>query len=106
MSKYGNIKTAYNGRIFHSRKEAGFARLLDTMRNAVNPKDKVKDIQYQPRYPIVIEGKKICDYVGDFFVLYADNHSVLYDVKGYRTNVYVLKKKLVEAVYKIQIVEV
>src|SRR3990167_94734 len=106
MNKYGNIRSSYKGHVFHSRKEAEFSRTLDTLRRATDPKQRVKDIVYQPRYPIVINGKKVCTYVGDFFVTFEDGHSVLYDVKGYRTDIFILKKKLVEAVLGIEIVEV
>lgn len=105
MSKYGNKRTEYNGRTYHSKREAEFARQLDLMRFAKDPKEKVVRVKPQPRFPIVVNGKKICTYVSDFEVEYADGRVEVVDVKGYKTNLYKLKKKLVEATYNITIIE-
>ena len=104
--KYHNQKTEHAGRLFHSKKEANFARVLDTLRKAKNIKDRVTDIEYQPKFPIVIKDKRICVYIADFRVRYADEREEIIDVKGYRTALYVLKKKLVEVLYGIEIKEV
>lgn len=53
-----------------------------------------------------MNGKKICKYIADFRVTYADGRIEVVDVKGVRTGVYRLKKKLVEAQYGIIIIEV
>lgn len=45
-------------------------------------------------------------YVVDFLVFYPDGTHVYEDVKGHRTDVYRVKKRLVEALYPIRIVEV
>ena len=37
-SKYGNKTTEYNGRSFMSKKEAGYARTLDALKYAKDPK--------------------------------------------------------------------
>lgn len=58
--------------------------------------------------PINVNGSLICSYVADF--TYTDNKTeklVVEDVKGYRTDVFKIKKKLVEATYKpLKIIEV
>lgn len=104
-SKYNNIKTSHNGRVFDSKREAEHAKLLESMRKAKNPSQKVIQILYQSKFPIVIKEKKICDYVADFYVLFADDHCEIHEVKGFKTAVYKLKKKLVEAVYNQKIIE-
>ena len=53
----------------------------------------------------MINNKKICIYYLDFLVEYADGHIEHHDVKGFATPVYKLKKRLVEAVYAIKIME-
>lgn len=105
-SKYGNKKTIYNGIFYHSQKEAGFARTLDALKHAKDPKDRVVSYETQVPFQIEINGIKICKYICDFKVVYADNHTEIIDVKGYKTDIYRLKKKLVEAQYGIKIREV
>lgn len=106
MSKYRNKKTEYNGRMFDSKKEAHRAQELDMLRFAKGEKDKVVDVEYQPRFRCVVNGKKICDYYADFRITYADGSVVVEDVKGFKTSVYKLKKKLVEALHDVEIIEV
>lgn len=104
-SKYGNKKTEYNGQIFDSKKEAAYCMQLDTLKKAKNKVERVVSYECQVAYPIEINGKKICKYVADFVVMYADGRKEVVDVKGFRTEMYRLKKKLVEASYGIQIME-
>lgn len=105
-SKYGNIKTEYNGTVFMSKKEANYAMELDLRKKAVKESDRVVSYEMQVPYKIVVNGKHICKYLADFRVLYADGHTEVVDVKGVRTNIYTMKKKLVEALYPIEIIEV
>ena len=105
-SKYGNVRSEYNGRTFSSKKEADWAGHLDMMRKAVNPKQRVTDIEYQYRMPIVVNGFNICVYVADFRVTFADGRTEIWDVKGFKTDVYKIKAKLIEAVYGQKIIEV
>ncbi len=44
-------------------------------------------------------------YICDFVVFWADGSVTFEDVKGYRTDVYKAKKKIVEAIYPIVIIE-
>lgn len=106
MSKYRNKKTVYKGQTYHSLKEAEYARSLDYLRKATDSKHKVVSYTTQVPFPIEINGKKICTYYADFVVAYADGRSEIVDVKGYKTAMYRLKKKMVEAYYKIKIIEV
>lgn len=104
-SKYGNIKTEYNGRKFDSKSEANHAIVLDTMKRAKIPSQRVLDVQYQYKFPVTVSEKHICNYIADFYVTFADGHTEIQDVKGMRTPVYKLKKKLVEALYGQPIIE-
>lgn len=104
-SKYGNVHTEYNGRIYHSAKEAEYAKMLDTLRRATDDKDRVIRVETQVPFRIRVKGKPICKYLLDFKVTYADGRVEYVDVKGVRTDVYKLKKKLVEALFPVTIIE-
>lgn len=61
----------------------------------------------QPRYDLAVRDVKVCAYLADF--AYFDEQSgreVVEDVKGHRTEVYKLKKKLMLACYGIEVEEV
>jgi len=69
----------------------------------------IRDLQTQPSYPVVVEGKHITTYRADYS--YIDNQTcylVVEDVKSgsVRDPVYLLKKALVEALYGFEIQEV
>lgn len=70
----------------------------------------VKEVEYQPKFPIVINDKKVADYIADFRVIYSDGHVEIEDVKGLKKgaaySLFKLKKKIVEAMYSIEIKEV
>ena len=106
FSKYHNKKTEYDGVTFMSRKEANYASLLDTLKFAKGTSDKVLSYEKQVPYPIELNGKKICKYLADFKVTYCDGRIEIIDVKGFKTDIYRLKKKLVEAQYGIEIKEI
>lgn len=100
--KYRAIPTEWNGIKFSSKAEARRAAELDILRRhgSIGP------VEYQPRYAIAVNGVKICDYVADFAYFTKAGVQVVEDVKGFRTPVYKLKKKLFEAIYKTKLTEV
>lgn len=103
-NKYANKFSEEDGYFFRSRAEhRRYCELKLLLAGAV-----IASLELQPRYPVVINGAKICTYVADF--RYRDNErdgvEVVEDVKGARTQLYCLKKKLVEALYGIVITEV
>lgn len=102
-SKYGNRKTEVDGFIFDSKKEAQRYQQLKLMEAA----GEITNLVMQVRYPCTINGKKVCAYIADFeYLTTADNKVHTEDVKGYKTKEYKLKKKLVEALFNIEIEEV
>ena len=105
-SKYRNTRTAYNGRVFASKREATHAATLDMLRRAANVRQRVMSVEYQYRMPIFVNETKVCEYVADFYVTFADGHQEVQDAKGFPTDIYKLKKKLVKAAYGIDIIEV
>lgn len=78
--------------------QAEYRRYLELKLFATN-------LELQPKFPIVVNNKKICTYVADFKYLDDKGNEVIEDVKGVKTPVYKLKKKLVEALYPIKIIE-
>lgn len=106
-SKYGAVKTTVDGIVFHSAKEARRYQELKLLVRA----GEISDLALQPKYPICIEGEHgfepaIAHYVADFQYYTREGELVVEDVKGVRTPVYRLKKKLVEAMHGIRITEI
>ena len=102
FNKYGNIKTEVDGIKFDSKAEARRYSELKLLEKA----GEISNLELQPRYDIKIGGKYIAHYKADFRYFTAEE-AVVEDVKGVKTPIYRLKKKLVEALYPgVKIVEV
>lgn len=96
MLKYGNKITEVNGIAFDSKKEAAYYEdLLWRQRTGA-----VKSIELQPEFVLQpayeVAGKKIRPiiYKADFKVTEASGHVYYVDTKGMRTQVYMIKKKM------------
>jgi hypothetical protein len=99
--KYGAVKTEVDGIVFASKKEAKRYQELKLLRKA----GKIAALELQPSFDLVVNGVKVGRYVADF--RYAEQDlEVVEDAKGYKTDIYRLKKKMVEAQYGIEIREV
>ena len=96
MNKYRNIKTVVDGITFDSKKEAARysdLRLLETAHHIMH-------LETQPRFPLMINGKRVATYIGDFkYWSPSENEWIVEDVKSEatKTPVYRLKKKILEA---------
>ena len=101
-SKYGNRPTEVDGIKFASAKEARRYSELKVLSRA----GLVKGLILQPRFPITINGVKVCEYVGDFEYRDETGARVIEDAKGVRTDVFILKSKLMRAVHGIDVKEV
>lgn len=103
-SKFGAIKKEYNGRVYHSTKEANYAQGLDLRIKA----GEVKSWSAQLRIPIKVNGQLITTYVPDFEVVMADGSVQIHEVKskGTITPAYTIKKKLLHATYLLEHPEV
>ena len=103
-SKFRNKKGSLDGYTFDSLAEAKHYKY--TLKPRLDAGE-ISHLEIHPRIRCAIGGKKICDYIADF--KYLDSTAtgpdgqagcqVVEDVKGYRTDIYRLKKKLVEALY-------
>ena len=102
-SKYNAIKTEIDGFLFDSRREAIRYAELKMLEQA----GEITDLELQPIFPCVINEKPICKYIADF--RYTDVKTgkvIIEDTKGFKTDLYLVKKKMVKAIYNIVIVEV
>ena len=116
--KYRAVKTTIDGITFASKREAKRYTELKILEKA----GYITHLELQPEYPITINGIKICKYIADFryFTVRAESNEPSYnskgewqtptltgdtegqiveDSKGFKTPIYRLKKKLVEACY-------
>ncbi len=100
-SKYKAVRTEVDGILFASKGEAQRYWELKMMQNC----GEITDLELQPRYPIVVNGEKICTYVADFRYTAKDGTKIVEDYKGFRTPIFKLKKKLMRACYGINVVE-
>lgn len=109
MNKYRNKKITIDGITFDSIKEGGRYRVLKLLVKA----NEIKDLELQKKFELQpsytnANGKHIraISYVADFY--YYDNKLGCYvveDTKGFRTEVYKIKKKMFEYKYKAIIKE-
>lgn len=102
-SKYKAIKEEVDGITFASRKEASRYRQLKLMEHA----KAIQDLQIQVKFPLIKKsqyGREI-RYIADF-TYYEDGKLVVEDTKGFRTDVYKLKKRLMAETYGIEIREI
>lgn len=102
-SKYGNKKVVVDGIKFDSKWESERYLYLKSLEKA----GRCRNLELQVRFPIVVNGEKICTYVADFRYEKekADGEweSIVEDAKGVETADFKLKKKLMKAVHGIEI---
>ena len=96
--KYKAIPTTIDGIRFDSKKEANHYGTLNLLK-------KNGDILFFLRQvPFHLPGN--IKYVCDFMVFWKNGEITMEDVKGYKTRLYMTKKRLVESLYPIIIKEV
>lgn len=101
-SKYHAIRTEIDGIKFASKHEANRYIELKLMEQA----KAIQDLKLQVTFPLIKKSKygREIKYVADF-TYYDNGHLVVEDAKGYRTDVYKLKKRLLAELYGIEIKE-
>ena len=108
-SKYKSKKTTVDGFKFDSKKEANRYQELKALQREGRITGLCMQVPFvlQDAY-IRVDGKRIraIKYIADFVYKDADGNIHVEDVKGMRTAVYNLKKKIFEKRYKIKIEEV
>lgn len=99
-SKYGNKPTEVDGIRFASKREAHRYTELKLLERA----GKISALRLQPAFPLDVNGVPVCHYRADF--AYVENgRRVVEDSKGYRTDVYKIKRALMKAIHGVEIVE-
>ena len=99
-SKYGAVKVVIDGIKFDSKAEGRRYKNLKLLERA----GEISELELQPRYDFVINGVKCGFYKADFRYI-EKGKLIVEDVKGMKTPVYNLKKKLVKAIHGIEIYE-
>lgn len=104
--KYNNRGFRIDEIFFHSEAEANRYVQLKALAAA----GRINRIETQVNYVINIDGHNICSYLADFRYAILDRDGnvtalAVEDVKGLATPEYRLKKKLVEAKHRIEIIE-
>ncbi len=103
MNKYKNKPTVIDGIRFMSQKEGvRYVQLKQLLKARL-----ITNLELQPPFNCVINGVKICKYLADFrYIDVKTNEEIVEDVKGFKTSIYRLKKKLVKALFNIDIIEI
>jgi hypothetical protein len=103
-SKWRNEPVAEDGHVFDSHAERDRYRDLKAMWVA----GEITDLRVHPRYRLEVEGRLVGNYIGDFEYRDASGAFIVEDVKSpvSRTPVYRLKKKLMAALWGIEVLEV
>ena len=96
-TKYNNKKTYVEGIKFDSKKEAMRYKMLK-----IDPE--VTDLKLQVKFPIIINGQKVCTYIADF-TYFRGGEYVVEDSKGFVNSYYKIKRKLMKVVNNITILE-
>lgn len=102
-NKFRNTIVVTNGITFRSKAESlRYEQLLILERAG-----EISNLVTQPRYPIEVNGRKVCTYVADFdYIDKKTQRLITEDVKGAKTQLYTLKRKLFEACYRRPVTEV
>lgn len=94
-SKFGAKKQDYNGVMYHSKKEAGYAKELDIRFKAGD----IKDVKRQVKISLDVNGYHITNYFIDFVIEHNDGRKEYIEVKGFETPEWKMKWKIFEALY-------
>lgn len=108
----------HRGSKYHAKKSGGYDSKKERRRamelHLMEQQGMISDLKEQVSFVLIptqrdAEGKLIerpCVYVADFVYKDEDGKTVVEDVKGYKTPVYCIKRKLMLKVYSIRIKEV
>jgi len=104
MRKYRNKPAVEDGYRFDSQMELARYKELKLLQAA----NEISGLEIHPKFPLSVNGQTVCIYIADF--AYNDVRRgtlrVVEDVKGMKTALYSLKKKLMKACHGIEIQEI
>lgn len=95
-NKFHAKSTSYNGRIYHSKKEASYAMELDWMKKA----GMIKDWIPQFKLSLDVNEQYVTNYYIDFKVIMNNDEIEMHEVKGFAVELGMLKFRLAKAIYQ------
>lgn len=108
-NKYNNTKVEYKGIKFDSIKEMKHYQLLEYRLKIGEIRDLKLQVAYEliPTYKINNKTIRKTTYIADFtYITTKDDKLHIVDTKGFKTDVYRLKKKMFEYKYGVEVEEV
>lgn len=109
QNKYKNKSVEYHGIKFDSKKEMAYYIKLELLeqKGIIKNLELQKSFELQPSFKLNGKTYKKITYRADFsYVSVQDNKIHIVDTKGFRTEVYKLKKKMFAYKYGIEIEEI
>ena len=100
VPKYRAVQTSVDGKLFASKKEARRYRELKLLSRA----GVIHDLRCQVSFDLRVNDIHVCRYVADF-VYFENEEKIVEDTKGFLTKEYRIKRKLMKAVFGIEIKE-
>lgn len=98
--KYRNVPTVVDSIEFPSRKQAKVYRGL-VLRQQTG---EIRDLQLEQTYSLDVNGIHVCDYRADYtYRTTSDNQLHVVDAKGMRTREFIIKQKLMKAIFGVDI---
>jgi len=94
-NKYHSSSTQFEGITYHSKLEAAYAQELSLRERA---KD-IKSWERQVKLDLKVNGVHITNYYIDFIIHHKDGHREFVEVKGFETDVWKMKWKILEATF-------
>lgn len=103
MTKYKSQPIIIDDIRFASKKEGNRYRELKLLERG----NLITDLKLQQPIKCIVNGELVCKYISDFSYYDREKKEIIFeDAKGFKTDVYKLKKKLVFACTGIEITEV
>ena len=94
-NKYHAKSVVYDGTQYHSMKEAAYAADLDRKKKAGD----IESWERQVKISLDVNDHHIANYYCDFRIENKDGSVEYHEVKGFETEIYRLKRKLLEATF-------
>jgi hypothetical protein len=100
-----DVKTKYNGYTYRKKDAANRAMELDLMLRF----NEITEWRHNFKFDLTVNGVHICNFICDFSVTYPDGTVEYEDYKGikkgFNYDLYLVKKRLTEVLYDVQIKE-
>ena len=102
--KYGNTKIRVDGRLFDSKAEAARWQELQLLERA----GEITELERQVEYELIPKqkGERAVKYIADFRYIDHEGNTVVEDTKGVKTQVWIIKRKMMLRVHGIRVREV